>query len=41
MDGKHDKEFAVQYLVIDTTSSVDVKLLRRGGFVATLTPVDN
>jgi hypothetical protein len=41
MDGKHDKEFAVQYLVIDTTSSVDVKLLRRGGFVAALTPVDN
>jgi hypothetical protein len=40
-DGKHDKEFAVQYLVIDTTSSVDVKLLRRGGFVAALTPVDN
>lgn len=40
-DGKHDKDFAVQYLVIDKTSSVDVKLLRRGGFVASLTPVDN
>lgn len=38
-DGKHDKEFAVQYLVIDKTSSVDVKLLRRGGFAASLIPV--
>ncbi|MEQ1798396.1 MAG: glycoside hydrolase family 97 catalytic domain-containing protein [Lacibacter sp.] len=38
-DGKHDKDFAVQYLVIDKTSSVDVKLLRRGGFAASLIPV--
>lgn len=38
-DGKHDKEFAVQYLVIDKTSSADVKLLRRGGFAASLIPV--
>lgn len=40
-DGKHDKDFAVQYLVIDKTSSVDVKLLRRGGFAASLIPVSN
>ena len=40
-DGKHDKDFVVQYLVIDKSSSVDVKLLRRGGFAALLIPVIN
>jgi hypothetical protein len=40
-DGKHDKDFAVQYLVVDKTSSVDIKLLRRGGFAASLIPVSN
>ncbi len=38
-DGTHDKAFAIQYLVIDKTSSMDVKLLRRGGFAASLIPV--
>lgn len=38
-DGKHDKDFAVQYLVVDKTSSVEVKLLRRGGFAASVIPV--
>jgi len=38
-DGKHDKDFSTQYLVVDKTSSVDVKLLRRGGFVASLIPM--
>ncbi len=38
-DGKHDKDFATQYVLVDKTSSVDVKLLRRGGFVASLTPM--
>lgn len=38
-DGTHDKAFAIQYLVIDKTSSIDVKLLRRGGFAASLIPV--
>nr|WKN34820.1 glycoside hydrolase family 97 catalytic domain-containing protein [Tunicatimonas sp. TK19036] len=38
-DGEHDKDFATQYLVVDNTSSVDVTLLRRGGFAATLTPI--
>jgi alpha-glucosidase len=37
-DGKHDKEFATQYALVDKTSSIEVKLLRRGGFVASLKP---
>jgi alpha-glucosidase len=35
-DGKHDKEFATQYIAVDKSSSVSVKLLRRGGFTAKL-----
>jgi hypothetical protein len=38
-DGKHDKDFSTQYLVVDKSSSVDVKSLRRGGFVASLKPI--
>ena len=38
-DGNHDKEFKTQYLVVDNKSTVDVKLLRRGGFAAQLIPV--
>ncbi len=38
-DGVHDKEFATQYLVVDKASSVNVKLLRRGGFAAKLSPM--
>lgn len=38
-DGKHDKDFATQYMVVDRSGFVDVKLLRRGGFVASLTPM--
>lgn len=38
-DGKHDKEFDTQYMVVEKGSSVDVKLLRRGGFVASLIPL--
>lgn len=37
-DGNHDKDFKVQYLVVDSSSSIQVKMLRRGGFVAYLTP---
>ncbi|MDD4969391.1 MAG: glycoside hydrolase family 97 catalytic domain-containing protein [Paludibacter sp.] len=37
-DGSHDKDFNVQYSVVNKTSSVEVKMLRRGGFVAYLTP---
>ncbi len=35
-DGKHDKELATQYLVVDKSSTIAVKLLRRGGFAANL-----
>lgn len=38
-DGKHDKEFSTRYLVIDKSDSVDVRLLRRGGFAASLIPM--
>ncbi len=40
-DGIHDKAFSVQYIVIDKSSSIDVKMLRRGGFAASLKPVCN
>lgn len=39
-DGKHDKDFDTQYMVVDKSSSVDVKLVRRGGFTASLVPVE-
>ncbi len=38
-DGKHDKEFSTQYLVVDKSSEVNVKMLRRGGFAGCLKPV--
>ncbi|WP_205702911.1 glycoside hydrolase family 97 protein [Botryobacter ruber] len=38
-DGSHDKEFSTRYLVISKSDSVDVKMLRRGGFAASLVPV--
>jgi hypothetical protein len=38
-DGEHDKDFKVQYLVVNQSSSVEVKMLRRGGFVASLVPI--
>jgi alpha-glucosidase len=39
-DGKHDKDFNTQYLVVDNSDSVDVKFLRRGGFAAQLVPFE-
>ena len=39
-DGEHDKELESQYLVVDTSSIVKVKLLGRGGFVACLKPIE-
>jgi alpha-glucosidase len=39
-DGEHDKELATQYLVVDKSSIVKVKLLGRGGFVACLKPIE-
>lgn len=40
-DGAYDTVFETQYLVVDKASQVDVKLLRRGGFAASLVPVQN
>ncbi len=39
-DGVHDKDFSTSYRTIDKTSSLDVKLLRRGGFAAILKPIN-
>jgi hypothetical protein len=38
-DGTHDKNFSTRYMVVDRSGSVDVKLLRRGGFAACLKPL--
>ncbi len=38
-DGEHDKDFNTTYMVVDHSSSVDVKILRRGGFAASLKPI--
>ncbi len=38
-DGKHDKEFSTRYLVVDKTSEIEVRMLRRGGFAASLKPI--
>jgi alpha-glucosidase len=39
VDGSDDRELAISHSVIDSASAVDVKLLRRGGFVATVRPL--
>jgi len=39
-DGKHDKDFEIKYLVVDRSSSVLLKMLRRGGFTASLDQID-
>ncbi|MFB3387693.1 glycoside hydrolase family 97 C-terminal domain-containing protein [Flavobacterium sp. LAR06] len=39
-DGKHDKAFDSQVMIVDKNSTIDIKLLRRGGFVILLTPMD-
>lgn len=38
-DGNHDRDFNTQYMVVDRSASVDVKMLRRGGFAASLKPI--
>lgn len=38
-DGQHDKDFTTQYIEVNKSSTVDVKMLRRGGFVASLKPI--
>lgn len=39
-DGKHDKKFNISYLSVEKSGTVDVKMLRRGGFVVFLTPIN-
>lgn len=38
-DGSHDKAFNINYLMVDNTSKLDVRMLRRGGFAASLKPI--
>lgn len=38
-DGEHDKAFTTQYIIVDKAATVDVKMLRRGGFAASLIPL--
>ncbi len=38
-DGEHDKSFSTKYIVVNKSSSIDVKMLRLGGFVAHLYPM--
>jgi len=38
-DGEHDKKLETQYMVVDKSSTVKVRILGRGGFVATLKPI--
>lgn len=38
VDGAHDKAFSTQYMVVDKSSSIDIKMLRLGGFVAHIYP---
>ncbi|MDP4210552.1 MAG: glycoside hydrolase family 97 catalytic domain-containing protein [Bacteroidota bacterium] len=38
-DGSHDKAFKTQYFLVDKSSSIEVNMLRRGGFVASLVPL--
>jgi len=39
-DGEHDKSFSTKYMVVDNSSTIDIKMLRRGGFVASLSPIN-
>ncbi len=39
-DGRHDKEFSTQFMVVDKSSSIEIKMLRRGGFAASLRPIE-
>jgi hypothetical protein len=38
-DGIHDKDFNTSYLSVEKSGSIDVKMLRRGGFVILLSPI--
>ncbi|WP_100609906.1 glycoside hydrolase family 97 protein [Confluentibacter lentus] len=38
-DGAHDTLFSTKYMVVDKSTSIDVTMLRRGGFAAYLSPI--
>ncbi len=38
-DGEHDKDFIIQYMVVDKSSTIEVKMLHQGGFVAYAEPI--
>ena len=38
-DGEHDKKLETRYMVVSKTSTVKVRLLGRGGFAASLKPI--
>jgi len=38
-DGEHDKDFKTSYIVVDKSTTIDVKILRRGGFAAAISPL--
>ncbi|HPS13585.1 MAG TPA: glycoside hydrolase family 97 catalytic domain-containing protein, partial [Prolixibacteraceae bacterium] len=38
-DGKHDKTFSVKFAVVDNKTTLEVNMLRRGGFAASLEPI--
>lgn len=38
-DGKHDKELSASYRMVQKSDSIDVRLLRRGGFAASFKPI--
>jgi len=38
-DGEHDKKLVTQYILVDKSSTVKVKVLGRGGFAASLKPI--
>ncbi len=40
-DGSHDMIFSTSHQVVDRTDSIDIKMLRRGGFVASLFPIND
>lgn len=39
-DGEHDKELKTQYTLVDNFSTFNLRMLRRGGFVMSLIPVE-
>lgn len=39
-DGGHDKDFSIRYDVVDCHSTIQIKMLRRGGFAALLETMD-